>query len=532
MFRNSLKTRLALSYALLFFVSCLMIMALCTCLVYKLLNNSYDANAERIATRTAELHLLGRRTGSFNEILHGSAYPADKRRILEKKFPGVLILFTGYRNGSSAPGDMRRYHTAFTIDRGEYCEMRVLDNGGIYRKRIFPEHNKGSLINYFSNLLLNRGQDNFGIAIFEPDNSLYLESPPNAVPRAVLAKLQNTPHPANIDNFRYSRFTFADGRQLVVAIGLKQRLAYLADISSIGAILLGCMTAAGAVIAWLLTRRFIRGVKETTLAMNRISSGDYSFRLRESTAHDREIQELTATFNAMNERTENLLKELRTVSDNVAHDLRTPLTRISGTIELLLTRKDLPEETRDDCVSVAEEITRLKELVNTIMDISRTNAAPGALQLAPVDLCSVTADFCEFMQVAFEEKGLDFTVEIPDEKLIVSADKKMYQRLLSNLLGNALKFTEKGFVALKIRKKDDHIEVAVADSGCGIPLKDQDQVFKRFFRSDVSRHLQGNGLGLSLVKAIVKAHKWKIDLVSTPDEGSIFTVTLPTAQEN
>ena len=310
-------------------------------------------------------------------------------------------------------------------------------------------------------------------------------------------------------------------------MGLRQRLAYLADITSIGAILLICMTVAGAVIAWLLTRRFIRGVKEMTLAMNRISSGDYSIRLRESTDHDREIQELTATFNAMNERTENLLQELRTVSDNVAHDLRTPLTRISGTVELMLTRQKLSEETRNDCASIAEEITRLKELVNTIMDISRTNAAPGTLQLKKMDLSAVTADFCEFMQVAFEEKGLDFSVQLPGEPIFVTADKRMYQRILSNLLSNALKFTEKGFVALEIRREKGNIMVSVADSGCGIPFEDQSKIFKRFFRSDASRHLQGNGLGLALVKAICKAHKWKITAVSTPGEGSLFTIKIP-----
>ena len=528
MFYNSLKTRLALSYALLFFVSCLAIMTLCSYLVYNLLNNAYDANSERIARRTLELHLLGRRTGSFTEILHGSKFPEEERHILESKFPGVAILFTGYRTGSAATEESPvRYYTAFALHDGEYCEMRVPANGGIFRKKIFPEHNKGALRNYFSNLLLNRGQENFGIAIFEKDSSLYLESHPGAVPSHILPKLKKEETPVNFNKFRYAKFNFADGRQLVIATGLSQRLAYLADITSVGAVILLCVTVAGALIAWLLTRRFIRGVKETTLAMNRISSGDYSYRLRESTDHDREIRELTATFNAMNERTENLLKELRTVSDNVAHDLRTPLTRLSGTVELMLTRKDLPEEVRNDCVSVAEEISRLKELVNTIMDISRTNAAPGALQLQEIDLNAVTADFCEFMQVAFEEKKLDFTVSLPEEKLLVRADKKMYQRVLSNLLGNALKFTQRGFVALELRREKENIILTVADSGCGIPFEDQKLVFKRFFRSDTSRHLQGNGLGLSLVKAIVKAHQWQISLASSPGVGSSFTITIP-----
>ena len=527
MFHNSLKTRLALSYALLFFVSCLAIMTLCSCLVYNLLNNAYDANAQRIAKRTFELHILGRRSGSFNEILPGSSFPEDERKLLEEKFPGIVILFTGCRSGGSDSQSPKRYYTAFALHNDEYCEVRLTANGGFFRKKVYPEHNKSALRNYFSNLLLNRGQENFGIALFEKDNSLYLESHSGAVPQKILTHLHSADVPVNIEKFRYSQYSFADGRKLVIATGLSQRLAYLADITTIGAILLGCMTVAGTIIAWLLTRRFIRGVKETTLAMNRISAGDYSIRLRESTDHDREIQELTATFNAMNERTENLLKELRTVSDNVAHDLRTPLTRISGTVELILTRKDLPEDMRSDCASVAEEISRLKELVNTIMDISRTNATPQALQLSKVDIAAVTADFCEFMQVAFEDKGLDFSVRIPEQEIFIEADKKMFQRLLSNLLGNALKFTERGFAALDLRIEGEKIKLSVADSGCGIPQEEQALVFKRFFRSDASRHLQGNGLGLSLVKAIIKAHHWEIDLASTQGEGSVFTVTIP-----
>lgn len=529
MFYNSLKTRLAASYALLFFLSCLAVMYLCSCLVYRLLNNALDVNAERIAKRTAELHFLGRRTGSFNEILPGSDYPERELKQLEEKYPGLTVLFTGYRNGSSHPGDTTRYYTAFALHRGDFCELRVQPGGGIFRKKIFPEHNKSSLRNYFSQLLLNRGKDNFSIAVFNPDNSIYLESSPGTATPEILQRLLKKGKPENTDLFRHSCFQLADGRRLLISFSLRQNMEWLAGITYPGLIILGFMTIAGALTAWLLTRRFIRGVRETTLAMNRISSGDYSIRLRESTDHDREIRDLTATFNAMNERTENLLKELRTVSDNVAHDLRTPLTRISGIIELMLSRRELPEESRNDCASVAEEVARLKELVNTIMDISRTNAVPGALQISRFDLTDVTRDFCEFMQVAFEEKNLEFSVLIPDEEIFINADKKMFQRLLSNLLGNALKFTSKGFVALQIVREENQIRLSVADSGCGIPEADRDQVFKRFFRSDSSRHLQGNGLGLALVKAIVKAHKWQISLASRSGEGSCFTVTLPEA---
>lgn len=524
MFHNTLKTRLAISYAVLFFISCLAIMALCSGLVYSLLNKAFDANAERIARRTAELHLIGRRIGSFNEILAGSDYPEEQLKQLQKSYPGVTVLFTGCRNGTQ---DLSLYHTAFALYRQEFYEMRILPEKKIYSKKIHPEHNKNAVKSYFSQLLLNRGKDNFSISIFDRDGSVYLESSPGAIPQQIYEKFLKTALPKNADFFRYCAFELADGRKIIVGFTLRRQLEWLADINLIAIIVLCGMTLAGALTAWLLTRRFIRGVKETTLAMNAISSGDYSIRLRESTAHDREIRELTATFNAMNERTENLLKELRTVSDDVAHDLRTPLTRISGIVELMLSQRDLPENMRNSCVSVAEEITRLKELVNAIMEISRTNAVPGTLQPEPIDLTDVTKDFCDFMQVAFEEKGLQFTVSMPTEKIIVSADKRMYQRLLSNLLGNALKFTERGFAALELSRTRDGITLIIADSGCGIPEKDQPEVFKRFFRSDASRHLQGNGLGLSLVKAIVKAHKWQIALASTPGVGTRFTITIP-----
>jgi signal transduction histidine kinase len=529
MFRNSLKIRLAFSYALLFFISCLIIIFFCFYLAQNLLNHVCDAGLERIAGRTTEIYLLGKRINHFNEILHGSHFPETEQKKLETLFPGTRILFSACNLNIHTKNrrQPRSYHTAIVLQNDEYYEIRFSSNGELYRKKLYPEHNKNALRSYFSQLLLNRGKENFAISVFEKNNQVYLESHPGAIPREILQKMLYSKNKQNIRKFRYALFPLAGGRKMVIAIHLNRRISYLTNIRSIGAILLGCMTAAGAVIAGLLTRRFIRGIKEMTLAMNRTRSGDYSYRLQEYSDYDPEIRDLTATFNAMNERTENLLKELRTVSDNVAHDLRTPLTRISGTVELMLNNKDLPEEIRNGCVSIAEEIADLKELINTIMEISRTNAAPETFQWSEFDLAAVTADFCEFMAVAFEEKSLDFHVSIPEEEIPLCGDKRMFQRLLSNLLGNALKFTEKGFVSLKVEKDHSSVRLQVSDSGCGIPPEDQAKVFKRFFRSDASRHLQGNGLGLALVKAIVKAHKWQITLHSVPGEGSTFTVILP-----
>ena len=297
-------------------------------------------------------------------------------------------------------------------------------------------------------------------------------------------------------------------------------------MSAAGIVLLLIIAAAGAVSAWVLTGRFIRGITRTTLAMHKIRSGNYGYRVRTLHSEDKEIRELVQTFNDMNEKTENLLQELKMVTDNVAHDLRTPLTRISGIIELLLTDRNLPDHVQTDCVSIAEEVNRLKNVVTTIMDISRTNSRPGEIRKEQIDFVAFLRDFCEFFEPVFEEKNLKLYLSLPDNSRYIYADKNLLQRLLSNLMENALKFTEKGFVSVSLNSDEKQLFLRIADSGCGIAEKDLTQIFKRFYRSDASRHLQGNGLGLALVDAIVKAHQWKINVTSCVGEGTVFLITI------
>ena len=191
MFRNSLKIRLAFSYALLFFISCLIIIFFCFYLAQNLLNHVCDAGLERIAGRTTEIYLLGKRINHFNEILHGSHFPETEQKKLETLFPGTRILFSAcnlniHTKNRQQP---RSYHTAIVLQNDEYYEIRFSSNGELYRKKLYPEHNKNALRSYFSQLLLNRGKENFAISVFEKNDQVYLESHPGAIPREILQKM-------------------------------------------------------------------------------------------------------------------------------------------------------------------------------------------------------------------------------------------------------------------------------------------------------------------------------------------------------
>ena len=200
-------------------------------------------------------------------------------------------------------------------------------------------------------------------------------------------------------------------------------------------------------------------------------------------------------------------------------------------MELLLSNRTLSPEVREVCVSVLEETLRLKALVNTIMDISRTNAHPDSLKKENVDLTALVSKFCDFMLPAFEEQNLSLKLNLPNSPLYLEADLTMVQRMLANLIENALKFTSSGGVELTLSRNSNHAVLEIKDSGCGISQEDLPHIFDRFYRADASRHLSGNGLGLPLVKAVTDAHKWEIDVKSTPGEGTIFTVTMPLSNQ-
>lgn len=275
-------------------------------------------------------------------------------------------------------------------------------------------------------------------------------------------------------------------------------------------------------------RQATAGVRLVTRAAERAANGQFSERMPATTGNA-EIDGLSDAFNRMAGRIERLIGEMRQVNDNIAHDLRSPITRIRGLAEMAITpRAGATYDPAESVGSIVEECDRMLNLINTMLDISEAEVGIGRSTMLEFDLATVVRQAVELFQSVAEEKGLTFRAEIKGPAL-VCADRRKMQRLLSNLLDNAVKYTSRGEVAVTLAGSREAVRLSVRDTGVGIPPNEIGRIFERFYRCDSSRNKPGNGLGLSLARAIARAHGGDITVASRPGEGSEFTVVLPAA---
>jgi signal transduction histidine kinase len=263
---------------------------------------------------------------------------------------------------------------------------------------------------------------------------------------------------------------------------------------------------------WLMSARLMRRIETVSNTSRNIISEDLRQRLPVTRAGD-ELDHLAGSINAMLDRIETLMEDLRQVTTDIAHDLRTPLTRLRQRMELA-SRPGIDVETlRNTLGSSVTEIDAILSIFAALLHIAQLQSVPRRAAFKEVDLSELLGTIAELYRPMAEENG-QFLLEKAEESVCVQGERALLMQLFANLTENALRHTPRGStVSIYASRSNGKAVVSIADNGPGIPEDMREKVVQRFFRLEVSRTTAGHGLGLSLANAIVKVHDARLELM-------------------
>jgi signal transduction histidine kinase len=316
-----------------------------------------------------------------------------------------------------------------------------------------------------------------------------------------------------------------DGSRLLLARSVKQA----EDLQELSMYLMGIILVATVLLALAmgvtLGRAILRHVDRISSTAGDIMAGDLSQRIQIIESDD-EFKALGERLNAMLDRLQQLISGFREVTDNVAHDLHSPLSRLRNRLEVTLLEKRSESEYRQAISQTIEDAGALLATFNSILEIAQLEAGNPRTQWGSVDINRLAGDLQELYEPVAHKTGQQLRL-VTGKAVEIAGSRHLLAQAIGNLLDNAIKYTPKdGTIELRVKPTADMVEVSVVDSGPGIPDSEKAHVLERFVRLESSRHTPGNGLGLSLVKAVAELHHAEL-VLGDNRPGLIVTLRLP-----
>jgi len=311
----------------------------------------------------------------------------------------------------------------------------------------------------------------------------------------------------------------SDGLRLLVGRDMTERTGFARIMEQSLAFALGAAMLLGIVAGVVMSRNLLRRIDAVNRTAQTILEGDLSGRVPVSGGGD-EFDRLALNLNSMLDRIQKLISAMREVTDNIAHDLRSPLNRLRSRLEITLVGKPDIDEYRASLEGALEDTDAILHTFNALLSIARIEGRNAVESFEPIDLAALAADTAELYEPVAEEKGQTLTFTPPPASAasggaaaIVRGDRHLLSQAAANLVDNAIKYTPAGGrIDVAVSVAGTGARLTVGDSGPGIPPKFRAAVLDRFFRLEQSRHTAGTGLGLSLVAAVADLHGARLDL--------------------
>jgi two-component system heavy metal sensor histidine kinase CusS len=287
-----------------------------------------------------------------------------------------------------------------------------------------------------------------------------------------------------------------------------------------------CGVGATVILSRMIVRHGLGSLGEVVTTMTRVKACRLDERIG-GLGWPNELVGLAAAFDEMLNRLEDSFARLSRFSADLAHELRTPLFNMRGETEVALAKSRSPDEYRDVLESNLEEISRISQMIDSLLFLARAENPAARVELCAFDARSEVETIIEFHDAAAAEAGVEFIIQ---GEAKITADPILFRRAVSNLLSNALQHTASGGrITITLESDPDQVRLRVADTGTGIAPEHLPRLFDRFYRVDKSRHSGGTGLGLAIVKSIMQMHGGEVEITSKEGEGTTIVLSFKKA---